>query len=334
MKILLCDIEFDYGVKKNGINYIGRAFENAFKAEGHEVVPLYYDAFLKEKQPSPALQQLLIKTAAEVRPDMIFFPLFTNQYSMVTLDELKEKYLTVGWFGDDTWRFDNYSVHYAPHFTWCVTIDKFSLAKYRAIGQKNVVLCQWAAIDNENASLNSSCEYLYDISFVGQFNRYRKWFIERIEKSGFKVECFGRGWENGSLSPERMVEVFQKSRISLNLSNSISHDIRFLFSHPVDFLRYFFIRKTMGGIKARTFEVPYYGGFQLVEYFPGMEDYFDIGSEIACYKDVDEALMLVRYYLENECLRCDMTKKAHKKAKAMHGYRNRVREIIEAVTAK
>jgi len=32
MKIMFCDMEFDYGVKRNGTNAIGGALQNAFQA--------------------------------------------------------------------------------------------------------------------------------------------------------------------------------------------------------------------------------------------------------------------------------------------------------------
>ena len=334
MKILFCDMEFDYGVRRNGINFIGRAMREAFEANCHEVEILFYDDFLSKKQPDPELQKLILTKAETIKPDLIFFPTFTNQFSYETLDLLKKKYCTVGWFGDDTWRFNSYTSLYAPHFTWCVTTDKFSLGKYHALGQQNVISSQWAAIDDKNASAEFDGRYLYDVSFVGQFNHYRQWFINVLARAGIKIECFGKGWKNGMIDDRKMNEVFLRSKISLNIANSLCHDVRFLVSSPIVFARYFVTRKNMGQIKARNFEIPYYGGFQLTDFFPGIEDYFDIGREIACYKDVDEAALLIRYYLEREDLRRQMTALAQKKARADHGYINRIREIVEAVKVR
>jgi spore maturation protein CgeB len=324
-------MEFDYGLPKNGINFIGRAMQNAFKAAGHEVETLYFDAFLKQTQPVPELQELLLKRAEAERPGLIFFPMFTGQFAFETLDRLKQNFCTVAWFGDDTWRFDSYSKAYASHFTWCVTTDKFSIEKYHAAGQKNVVLSQWAAIDDDVPPVEFDGKYLYDVSFVGMFNHYRQWFVNRLKMGGIKVECFGKGWENGAIDDRRMNEVFMRSKINLNIANSICHDIRFLLSSPIVFARYLFSRKNMGQIKARNFEIPYYGGFQMTDFFPGIEDYFDIGREIVCFKDVDEAVVLIRYYLGRENSRRQMIDQAQKKARAGHGYINRVKEILEAV---
>lgn len=325
-------MEFDYGVRKNGPNFIGRAMLNAFRSLGHDVDTFYYDSYLSRKQPDSEAQESLLQKADAFKPDLIFFPTFTNQFAPETLDNLKEKFCTVAWFGDDTWRFDSYSRHYALHYRWCVTTDKFSVEKYRQAGQKNVVESQWAAIDDDRPAQPFDGRYLYDVSFVGMLNHYREWFIKMLSKRGIEVECFGKGWKGGILDDRQMNDVFLRSKISLNIANSLCHDLRFVFSKPVVFVRYLFHRKNMGQIKARNFEIPYFGGFQLSDYFPGIEDYFDIGREIACFKDVDEAAMLIRYYLNNETMRRGMIDTAQKKARAAHGYRNRIQDIIAAVT--
>ncbi len=36
-------------------------------------------------------------------------------------------------------------------------------------------------------------------------------------------------------------------------------------------------------------EIPYFGGFQLTDYVPTIENYFDLGKELICYGSVDEA---------------------------------------------
>ncbi len=329
MKILYCDMQYDYGVCQNGPNFIGMSFQKAFQKNGCQVVTFYYDEFAQTAKPSPILQKLLLEKAEEVKPDLIFFSLFTHQFDFATLGQLKQRYTTAAWFGDDTWRFDDYSRLYAPHFSWCVTTDRFAVEKYRLQGQNNVITSQWAAIDDERPQPDFDGRFLYDVSFVGQFNRYRSWFVEKLVAAGFNVKCFGKGWKDGMLGIKEMKDVFLRSRINLNIANSICHDVRFLFSSPQALLRYFRSPKNMGQIKARNFEIPYYGGFQLTDYVPGIEDYFEIGREIACYKDVDEAILLVKYFLEHEKQRQEIAGAAHSKARLQHGYINRIKEILE-----
>ncbi|MCK5883890.1 MAG: hypothetical protein KAG61_09390, partial [Bacteriovoracaceae bacterium] len=134
MKILFVDLEYDYGVAARGPNFIGQlGFMQAMKDLGHEVIPFYYDSYLKN---GSGLQEALLKKADEINPDLITFCLFQDQFKKETLLKLKEKYTTYNWFGDDAWRFDSFTSEYANCFTYCSTSDKFSLPKYKKIGHK------------------------------------------------------------------------------------------------------------------------------------------------------------------------------------------------------
>ena len=84
-------------------------------------------------------------------------------------------------------------------------------------------------------------------------------------------------------------------------------------------------------MKARNFEIPYFGGFQLSDYVPSLENYFDIGKEVVCYKDIDEAEQLIKYYLENEEERECIKKNSHQKALKGHGYINRLKDVLAQI---
>ena len=130
MKILYVDLEYDYGIESRGINHIGQdGFLKSFIDLGNEVVSLYYDDYLENIIP---LQEKIKNLAKEVKPDLIFFCLFSNQFEIETLEYLKSKYVTINWFGDDPWRFGEFSSKYARHFSYCITTDKY--AKKYALG--------------------------------------------------------------------------------------------------------------------------------------------------------------------------------------------------------
>ena len=112
----------------------------------------------------------------------------------------------MNWFGDDSFRFDLFSSKYANCFTYCVTTDKFSVQKYKEIGQKNIILSQHASFENDKPYKN--LDYKYEVSFVGTKNPYREWFISELYKRGIKCECFGNGWENGRVSYEELNTIF------------------------------------------------------------------------------------------------------------------------------
>ena len=327
MKILYVDLQYDYGIKERGRNIIGLdGFKKSFKELGHEVIAFYYDEYL---QNTSALQSELIAFADKHTPDLIFFSLYQNQFESETLLYLKSKYKTMNWFGDDQWRFDNFTYKYANAFTYCVTTDKFSIPKYHQLGQKNVLYSQWAAINTHKIPKFKA--YKYDVTFIGGFHPYRKWFINTLKKKGISIEAFGNGWKNGPLDAAEMNELFVNSKINLNIGNSNSFDLRYLVSYWKAIPLLFKSKKNASQIKARNFEIPYFNGFQLSDYTPTIENYFDIGKEIICYKDVDEAELLIKYYLENEQERERIKHKGHQKAVNEHGYYHRLKEILEQI---
>ena len=152
-----------------------------------------------------------------------------------------------------------------------------------------------------------------------------------MEQRGLKEEEFGHGWKNGSLSADEMNSLFVSSKINLNIGNSISYDSRYIFSGLRPFINFFRSTKNSSQMKARNFEIPYFGGFQLSDYVPSLENYFDIGKEVVCYKDIDEAEQLIKYYLENEEEREDIKKNSHQKALKRHGYINRLKDVLEQI---
>lgn len=108
-------------------------------------------------------------------------------------------------------------------------------------------------------------------------------------------------------------------------------DLRFLFNGPTNLLRALISAKNVSQVKARSFEIPYYGGFQLTNYLPMLENYFDIGKEIACYSDVDEAITLAKYYLENDDLRENIKQAGIDRARKMHTYLHRHKDVFDQI---
>lgn len=323
-KILYVGFQYEYG-NKNSEAINNKGFFQNFKKLGYEINPVWYDDYS-----SSELEKIIITTANKTKPDIIFFILQENQVSEETLKQLKnDGHFMVNWFGDDQWRFEGFTSKYAPYFDVCLTTDKFSLKKYHAIGQKNVIRSQWASLESNVKYQN--IKYKYDVSFVGGGSPFRRWFVKALVSKGINVHCFGSGWENGKVSYEEMEYIFSSSKINLNISNSIQYDIRYLLSNPRNLLNTYRSPKNMSQTKARMFEIPVQGGFELTEYVPTVEDYFDIGSEISCYRDVGEAELLIKHYLESDGERELIKEAGVKKARSYHTFRHRIEEFMSEV---
>ena len=345
MKIVYIDMLYDYGQKKRGLSPIGQyGFVRNFERLGHDVVPFYYDDYLTLDQYG-TLQTDLKTFVDQHQPDLVWHATYTDQLTLDTLLYLKNRFVTVAWFGDDTWRFDSFTRHYAPYYSYCITTDKYAIADYHRIGQPNVILSQWAAIDSYKTKAVQS-PYVYDVSFIGAHDMHREWFIDRLGVAGISVETFGHGWPNGAVSMDDMSDIFSQSRINLNLSNSVPIDYRYwtcgMSRDRVSFLkRYNMLQrfyssfckplspKTAEQIKARNFEIPFFNGFQLTPYVVGLEDYFDIGRDVACFTSIDDAVLTISYYLAHDDQRERIKASGHRRAVADHGYQNRIRAILD-----
>lgn len=328
-KILAVHMQWDYCDPARGPAAEKSWFYENLKRLAREADVFFYDKYVEN---IPRLQKLLISKAEELNPDLIFFIPYTDQFSAETLNRLKSRWPTCAWFGDDTWRFDSFSSRLAPHFTHILTTDIFSVEKYRRMGI-NPILTQWAAQPCEVSAGTPppSGGYRFEVSFIGARNQVREWFIKFLKKEGIKVSCFGAGWPADRVSPEEMNGIFRQSKINLNLSNSVSRDIRYIFSGFLNFARYLKSQKNAEQIKARNFEIPLAGGFQLTNYVAGLERYLRIGEEVAVFSSPEECAGQIRYYLANEKERLRITEAGRERAAKEHTYTHRLAEILETI---
>lgn len=78
----------------------------------------------------------------------------------------------------------------------------------------------------------------------------------------------------------------------------------------------------------RVFEATGCGGFLLTENRRDLKDFFDVGRELVCFKDVHEMKELARYYLENESERRAIAGQGQVRAYREHTYIHRMREML------
>lgn len=358
MKILYVDFYYEYGNPTRGLNHIGiDGFEKALRDLSHDVYHFYFDEHLNDKK---ELNRCLLECAADVMPELVFFNLYYNIVEVETIKEMSKTAITVNWFGDDPFLFERFTKRYAPFFSYCVTTDKYSINKYKSIGQANVIDSQWPA-HQFNQTKVGRLDYKYDVSFVGAKNPPREWFVNELRNKGIEVEVFGNGWPSGPITNDEICAVFAQSKINLNISNSDIWDYRFLFSGYCGFrvlirslLKYHitknkilkkmvqiikkdgispvsFYGKTSSQIKARNFEIPSCGGFQLSDYVPSIEDFFVLGKEIICYSNIEEAEKLIKYYLREEAEREAIKMGGLKRAENNYTYKRALTKILEEI---
>ena len=83
----------------------------------------------------------------------------------------------------------------------------------------------------------------------------------------------------------------------------------------------------------RTFELAGAHGFQLVDERSELPRFFERGTELETFTNIDECRSKIRYYLEHPDERSEIASAAHHRALSDHTYRHRMEAAIDALLA-
>jgi spore maturation protein CgeB len=325
MRILYIAMRHEYGDPGRGLSFEETNFRSSLEGMGHSLTT--FDFMERAARDGVAgMRRDLIALAAEAKPDLAFFFLFTDQLDTRTIEAVGELggCPTVNWFADDHWRFEDFTRHMAPAFDLAVTTDPDAVARYGLLANTRVHLSQWAC--NRYAYGRVTSELRHDVTFVGQPHGDRRRTMAALQESGFPVECWGFGWPSGPIEHAAMVEVFASSRINLSPSNS--SEVPGLKARLRRLAHFRPPPPRPPQIKGRNFEVPGCGGFLLTERVPHLERYFELDREVAVFDGTDDLLEKVRYWLEHDEERQAVADAGYRRVMAEHTYDHRFAAIF------
>lgn len=317
VRLLYVAMADDYGLRERGPGYEAFNMEPAIRGLGWEVRQFDYARVLQERG-YWEVQAGLEACVADWRPHVLFCVLYQEQIDRDVMSRITATTgtVTVGWFSDDHWRFEDYSRHWAPAFDWVVTTDLSAPEKYRALGKEGVILSQWAANERIYRPMGEGLKH--EVTFVGQRYGRREKLVSLVRDSGFKVEAWGPGWPAGRLSQQEMIRVFASSKVNLNFGAASAP------GRPEASV-------SANQIKGRVFEVPACGGLLLTDYAPGLERYYRPGEEICVFSDPGDLLAQVRALLTDEPHREGIARAGYERTCRDHTWGRRVRDIFRAV---
>lgn len=148
----------------------------------------------------------------------------------------------------------------------------------------------------------------YDLVIVGHARADRIELVKQLEKE-FKVGTYGNGWEH-----------------SLGVVNGIEH-VKAINRGKM----YLSFSKTMAGfdnVKVGLFEAMACNQVVITSYMDELNDYFEIGKEILCYKSESEIPSLIKHYLTHENELEVIRQQAYKRFLSEHTYINRWLEVL------
>ena len=326
LKAALLAMYYDYGRPARGVS---GEYTNLFLTmqDIYEEAVFFDYVDVLQKEGQDKMHQAVLSFVKKEQPDLIVIPLFVDgEFKVEVIEELREYATTLCYFWDDIWR-TAFADFWAPHFDYFTTPSKARILHYKDLGYTNYIYSPYG-YNHRIFQKKKELPYKYDVTFVGGSHPYRKWLLDQLGKAGIKVQAWGGGiWPAGRLTTEGMVDVFNQSRINLNISNTRSLHLPYLLSS------WRAVRVTLNSpknkeqLKQRMFEVSGAGGFQLTYYAEDLEHCFSIGDEVALYMDVDDLIYKIRYFLKHEADREAIAQAGHRRALAEHTYERRFREI-------
>ncbi|MBI9086569.1 MAG: tetratricopeptide repeat protein [Desulfobacterales bacterium] len=315
-KLLYVGMQYDYGDRRRGLSYEHRNFYDSLhrfcQRRGWEMV--HYDFMERGRLLGrEAMTEELFALATGTDFAALFAVLFDPDRDPVpeVFSRIGEigRTRTVHWFCDDHWKFDTYSRHLAPHFHFSCTTAQTAVEKYGAIGLGDrVIKTQWAC--NHHLYVPGNLSRDVDLSFVGMPHGNRRQVLAGLAAAGMVPEIYGFGWKGRPRLPfHRMVRLFSRSRINLNLSNASAEQGQ--------------------QIKGRNFEIPGCGGFQLSSDAENLTEYYAEDREIVIFRSDEELVDKVRYYLAHEAEREAIARNAYDRTLAEHTWQHRLNLIFD-----
>jgi spore maturation protein CgeB len=334
MKILVAIGLYDYGVKERGYSY---EYYNIYlpicDIFGSENIFLFDFLSLFNEKGKHKMNAYLEEIIIKENIDLFLCCPTENQFIENTLQKIRTYCRSCVYFFDDSWR-QKFVRHIIQYFDFFSTPDYYMYQQYISEGIKNVFYSPFGF--NKNIYKKMDLPMKYDISFVGGFSPLRSWIIDILKKEGLQVNVFGRGWKNEYdwVSQEQMVEIFNQSKINLNLSNSTNFEISYLLwsmKSIRNFKNLINTQKNKEQVKARHYEINGCGGFQISYFVPSLNLSYEIDKEIFVFEKQSLLAGYCNFFLKNDTLRHSIANQGYEKSILKHTNQEYLKQLITKI---
>lgn len=259
------------------------------------------------------------------KPDMIFIWARNDEFYPETLLKIREispKSQVFNIFGDDDAAFKNFSRYFTLFVDYALTGQPEYINEYHKDKFNKVFFI--IGLDT-NFFKPISKEKKYDVTFIGHpktklSERYQ--LLKFLKDNNVNLKVYGWGWDKysdfkniygGAIDSEEMVKIINQSKIHLCFSKNhlgVPH----------------IVGKFFEGSACRT--------FVLTEYYEGYKEFFKEGKEIVMFKNKEDLLDKIKYFLKNENKREKIAEAAYKKIRKNYGFDNDLTRIFKKLTKK
>jgi hypothetical protein len=149
------------------------------------------------------------------------------------------------------------------------------------------------------------------IAFLGSAKEERVRLIQALSKKGVYVDTFGKGWPKQQWI-DNTRDVFRSTQLNLGLGFASGSE-------------------TLTTIKGRDFECPGVGACYLTTYNFELCEHWDLGTEILCYRTIEELIEMVTFYEKKPEACLKIARAAFERAKKEHTWAHRFKKIFKTL---
>lgn len=286
-----------------------RVFEdycNGIKAHSKNY---HYVDYIEEylAQGKDQFEQRILQKVMDDKIDCIFFIWWSSDltFDLKFMEKLASLTAIVINYYDTEYFFEGVDRYYAQLADLVILPDCLARYKYEHLNIN--ALTTFALYDKNLCTRDEKLPKAIDVSFVGNLKQAnRKEYIDYLTEHGISVQTYGVASNNGFVTFDEMIKVFNQSKINLNFTGT-SNSGNYVVRPPT-------INQRIKQSKGRPIEIALSGGFILSEYAPGISEMFSLGEEMEVFASKEDLLDKVQFYLANEDKRIDAATRSYRRA--------------------
>ncbi len=277
---------------------------------------------IRHLEGSEKMNELFFSLIDKEKPNYVFTNVRRDEQTIETMEKIKEispNTKIIAFSGDDDKDFEPLK-RYQALFVDCTLVAQPNYLKnYYKDGVKNVFMQVGTNLDIHKPIKN--VKKIYDVTFIGKPSKPRVEIVKLLIDNKISIKLFGSSWENypefkefcfGPLKADEMIKLINQSKINLAFSknkNGVPH------------------------FKGRVNMYAACKSFSLVDYFSGYLKFFKNNKEIVMFKDNQDLLEKIKYYLKHEKEREKIAENSYKRIIKEHDifkeYKNLFTKMIE-----
>lgn len=160
-----------------------------------------------------------------------------------------------------------------------------------------------------------------DVSSFGTMYPYRTVMLEKLIKSGININLFGTPRNHFGIN---------------NINNSFSNEFitgtrkaEILYGSKIVFNNFHYAE--INSVNVKFFEIYGVGAFQICDYKESIREFSTVDHNKFTYKSIDEAIELIKYYLNHENERISIANIQYEHFHKFHTYEKRLEFIFNTI---